>query len=123
MLKIRLRRIGAKGRPMYRIVVADSRSPRDGRFIEILGSYNPLTDPPTISVDGERLEYWQSVGAQCTDSVTKLLGTLSRLEAQGEKATEEPEEEEITAASAEASASGIKEEGNESVDEETESVS
>ncbi|MGI6207704.1 MAG: 30S ribosomal protein S16 [Anaerolineae bacterium] len=78
MLRIRLRRVGAKGRPAYRIVVADSRSPRDGRFIEIIGSYNPLVDPPVIEVEEERLNYWRSQGAQCSETVERLLATRER---------------------------------------------
>ncbi|NPV09585.1 MAG: 30S ribosomal protein S16 [Anaerolineae bacterium] len=79
MLRIRLRRVGAKGRPAYRIVVADSRSPRDGRFVEVIGYYNPLTDPPVIEVQEERLEYWQSQGAQCSETVNRLLVTRQGL--------------------------------------------
>lgn len=71
--KIRLRRMGAKGRPFYRVVVADSRSPRDGRFIETLGYYDPLTDPPTIKVSDERAKYWLGVGATPTDVTRGLL--------------------------------------------------
>ncbi len=81
MVKIRLRRTGAKKKPHYRVVVTDSRSPRDGRFIEILGHYNPRTDPVTFSVQEDRVLHWLSVGAQPTDTVNKLLrnmGTLDR---------------------------------------------
>ena len=73
MVKIRLRRMGAKKRPFYRIVVADSRSPRDGRFIEEIGTYNPLTDPAEIKIDGERAKQWIKNGAQPTDTVRRLL--------------------------------------------------
>jgi len=73
MVKIRLRRMGAKKNPYYRIVVADSRFPRDGRFIEEIGTYNPLTDPSEIKVDLERAKYWISNGAQPTDTVKALL--------------------------------------------------
>ncbi|MCL1828502.1 MAG: 30S ribosomal protein S16 [Oscillospiraceae bacterium] len=73
MVKIRLRRMGAKKNPFYRIVVADSHDPRDGRFIEEIGTYNPLTDPSDIKVDAERAKYWISVGAQPTDTVKTLL--------------------------------------------------
>jgi small subunit ribosomal protein S16 len=73
MVKIRLRRMGAKKRPFYRIVVADSRSPRDGRFIEEIGTYNPLTDPAEIKIDGERAKQWIQNGAQPTDTVRSLL--------------------------------------------------
>ena len=73
MVKIRLRRMGAKKAPFYRIIVADSRAPRDGAFIEELGYYNPLTDPAEIKVDGERAQYWLKNGAQPTDTVRGLL--------------------------------------------------
>ena len=73
MLKIRLRRMGAKKAPFYRIVVADSRAPRDGAFIEELGYYNPLTDPAEIKVDKERADEWIKKGAQVTDTVRALL--------------------------------------------------
>ena len=73
MVKIRLRRMGAKKAPYYRIVVADSRCPRDGRCIEEIGSYNPLTKPATITVDAEKVQNWISKGAQPTDTVRGLL--------------------------------------------------
>lgn len=73
MVKIRLRRMGAKKSPFYRIVVADSRYPRDGRFIEQIGTYNPLTEPSTIDVDNEKAIKWLSQGAQPTDTVKELL--------------------------------------------------
>ena len=73
MVKIRLRRMGAKKAPYYRIVVADSRCPRDGRCIEEIGSYNPLTKPATINVDAEKVQNWISKGAQPTDTVRGLL--------------------------------------------------
>ena len=73
MVKIRLRRMGAKKAPFSRIVVADSRSPRDGRCIEEIGTYNPLTNPATIQVDGEKALAWIKNGAQPTDTVRGLL--------------------------------------------------
>lgn len=73
MVKIRLRRMGAKKNPYYRIVVADSRSPRDGRCIEEIGAYNPLTDPATVTVDAEKAKAWIKNGAQPTDTVRGLL--------------------------------------------------
>ncbi len=73
MVKIRLRRLGAKKAPFYRIVVADSRYPRDGRFIEEIGTYNPLSDPAEIKIDGERAQQWIKNGAQPTDTVRALL--------------------------------------------------
>ena len=73
MVKIRLRRVGATKRPSYRIVAADSRSPRDGRFLEILGHYNPLTEPATVVVKEDRVRYWVEHGAQPSDVVARLL--------------------------------------------------
>ena len=73
MVKIRLRRMGAKKAPYYRIVVADARSPRDGRCIEEIGTYNPLTEPATITVDTEKAQNWIKNGAQPTDTVRGLL--------------------------------------------------
>jgi small subunit ribosomal protein S16 len=72
-VKIRLRRMGAKKNPFYRIVVADSRYPRDGRFIEEIGYYNPLQDPAEIKVDAEKAQKWIANGAQPTDTVKDLL--------------------------------------------------
>ena len=72
-VKIRLRRMGAKKAPFYRIVVADSRFPRDGRFIEEIGTYNPLTDPAEIKIDAEKAKKWMANGAQPTDTVKVLL--------------------------------------------------
>ena len=73
MVKIRLRRMGAKKAPYYRIVVADSRSPRDGRCLEALGTYHPLTEPATITVDAEKAQAWIKNGAQPTATVRGLL--------------------------------------------------
>ena len=73
MVKIRLRRMGAKKAPYYRIVVADSRSPRDGRCIEEIGTYNPLTEPATVTIDAEKAQTWIKNGAQPTDTVRGLL--------------------------------------------------
>lgn len=72
-VKIRLRRMGTKGKPFYRMVVADSRSPRDGRFIEILGHYDPRTEPPTLKIDEEKALLWLNRGAQPSDTVEALL--------------------------------------------------
>ena len=80
MVKIRLRRVGAKNRPMYRVVVADARAPRDGAFIEIIGHYNPLTDPETFSIDEERALGWLGNGAQPTDTVARLLSKSGIME-------------------------------------------
>jgi small subunit ribosomal protein S16 len=73
MVKIRLKRMGATKRPFYRVVVADSRSPRDGRFIENIGKYHPLEDPSLIEIDADRALYWLSQGAQPTAQVENLL--------------------------------------------------
>lgn len=72
-VKIRLKRMGAKKKPFYRVVVADSRYPRDGRFIEEIGTYNPLTNPATVTIDTEAAQKWIKNGAQPTDTVRKLL--------------------------------------------------
>ena len=72
-VKIRLKRMGMKKKPFYRVVVADDRFPRDGRFIEELGYYNPMTQPAEIKIDGEKAKYWVGVGAQPTDTVRILL--------------------------------------------------
>ena len=72
-VKIRLRRMGAKKAPFYRVVVADSRYPRDGRFIEKIGTYDPLAEPPAIDIDVEKAQQWIANGAQPTDTVKALL--------------------------------------------------
>ena len=79
MVKIRLRRMGAKKAPFYRIVVADARSPRDGRCIEEIGTYNPLSNPATVNVDVEKAQAWIKNGAQPTDTVRALLKTAGVL--------------------------------------------
>ncbi len=76
MVKIRLRRMGAKKAPYYRVVVADSHSPRDGRFIEEIGLYDPMADSDKIKVDMERVKYWIANGAQPTDTVRGLIKKL-----------------------------------------------
>ncbi|MGC9333293.1 MAG: 30S ribosomal protein S16 [Anaerolineae bacterium] len=76
MVKIRLRRTGAKKQPHYRVVVTDSRAPRDGKFIEIIGHYNPRTEPPTVEIDAERAVYWLSVGAQPSAAVKRMLDKM-----------------------------------------------
>jgi len=80
MVRIRLRRVGAKKQASYRVVVADQRSPRDGRFIERLGWYNPRTDPPSFQIKEDRALYWLTVGAQPTDAVARLLKKMGTLE-------------------------------------------
>ena len=117
MVRIRLRRQGAKKQPSYRVVVADSRSPRDGRFIENIGFYNPRTDPETVKIKAERALYWLEVGAQPSDPVLRLLkktgvwqqfkGIEAQPEAEAEavevSAAEEAKEAEEAEAEAEAS--------------------
>jgi len=88
MVKIRLRRTGAKKKPSYRLVVADSRAPRDGAFIAVIGHYNPLTDPETIVIDEEKALGWLKQGAQPTDTAARLLakaGIIEESEARKEK--------------------------------------
>jgi len=88
MVKIRLRRIGSKKKPSYRLVVADARAPRDGAFISIIGYYNPLTDPETVVIDEEKALNWLRQGAQPTDTAARLLakaGIIEESEARKEK--------------------------------------
>ena len=73
MVKIRLQRFGAHKAPKYRIVAADSKSPRDGKFLEIVGTYNPLTNPATVNVDAEKVQAWLAKGAQPTETVKSIL--------------------------------------------------
>ena len=80
MVKIRLRRVGAKNRPSYRLVVADSQAPRDGAFINIIGHYNPLTEPETVVIDEEKALYWLRQGAQPTATVARLLSKAGIIE-------------------------------------------
>ena len=80
MLKIRLRKTGARHQPSYRVVVADSRAARDGAFVEQLGHYNPRTEPPTVVIDEEKALKWLRQGAQPSDAVRQLLTTLGTLE-------------------------------------------
>ncbi|HHB91334.1 MAG TPA: 30S ribosomal protein S16 [Anaerolineae bacterium] len=86
MVRIRLRRTGAKKQASYRIVVADSRAPRDGKFIEVLGWYNPRTDPPTFEINKERAEYWLSRGAQPSDAVARLLKKMEAVQPESPEA-------------------------------------
>ena len=72
-VKLRLTRVGSKKNPIYRVVAADSRSPRDGKFLDIVGRYNPQTDPSTIDIDAEKVQKWLATGAQPTESVRRLL--------------------------------------------------
>ena len=77
-VKIRLRRMGAKRAPFYRVVVADSRYPRDGRFIEEIGYYDPMKNPPEIKLDTDKAEQWIKNGAQPTDTVVRLIDTVKK---------------------------------------------
>jgi len=91
-VKLRLRRMGKKKQPVYRVVAADARSPRDGKFIETIGTYNPLTDPATIDIKEERALYWLNVGAQPTITVKNLLsqkGILYKREMEKQGLSEE----------------------------------
>ena len=80
MVKIRLRRIGAKNRPAYRVVVADARAPQNGAYLEKIGHYNPLTDPETVVIDEEKALKWLRCGAQPTEAVTRLLSKFGVIE-------------------------------------------
>lgn len=100
-VKIRMKRLGAKKRPFYRIVVADERSPRDGKFIEEIGYYNPISEPKEFKIDSERVNYWIGVGAKPTTTVARLLKTdfedlakqvEAKKQAEAEKKAKEAEE-------------------------------
>ena len=91
MVKIRLARVGAKRQPSYRVVVADQRSPRDGRFIEIIGHYNPRTEPATMVVKEDRALFWLGRGAQPTEAVARILDKTGVL-AKAAKAIDAPSE-------------------------------
>ncbi|MFH1468699.1 MAG: 30S ribosomal protein S16 [Pseudomonadota bacterium] len=81
-VSLRLTRMGAKKKPFYRIVAADSRAPRDGRLLEQLGYYNPLTEPPEVKVDLERVDYWIGVGARPSETVSELVAKAREAAAQ-----------------------------------------
>ena len=83
MLSIRLRRAGATRKPHYRVVVADSREPRDGRFVEVLGHYDPRKSPAVVKIDAERTQYWIGKGAQPSDTVRSLLKQQAKQPAKG----------------------------------------
>ncbi len=83
MVTIRLRRTGKKKQPSYRVVVADSRSPRDGKFIEIVGFYNPVRQPQELEIKADRVRHWMSVGAQPSDTVVRLLKRVNVLDESG----------------------------------------
>ena len=80
MLRIRLKRVGARNQPSYRIVVADSRKPRDGAFVDHIGHYNPRIDPPEIVIDSEKAKKWIDNGAQPSDAVRRMLESVDVLE-------------------------------------------
>lgn len=99
MVKIRLRRVGAKNKPAYRVVVADSHSARNGAFIEIIGHYNPLTEPATIHIDEEKALEWLKRGAQTTDTVCSLfrkLGIMDKFKLQSPELNSGSEPKSIT---------------------------
>lgn len=83
MVRIRLRRMGAKKKPFYRVVVAHKESPRDGRFIEIVGTYDPRTQPETVTLKTDRVQHWLKTGAQPSESVERILRKLNILDANG----------------------------------------
>jgi len=104
-VRIRLRRVGKKKQPNYRLVVADSRAPRDGAFIETLGTYNPLTEPATITIDEERAKAWLAKGAIPSERAERLLASKGIVEApvtpqRAKKVTEEPKADAPAAAAA-----------------------
>ena len=102
MVRIRLRRMGAKKKPFYRIVVSDKRSPRDGRFIETIGTYDPLTKPETVTLQHARAAHWLGVGAQPSEAVARLLKGASLLDDQGKPVPYEVPAEPVAQAVAEA---------------------
>jgi small subunit ribosomal protein S16 len=101
-VRVRLTRVGSKKNPIWRVVVADRRSPRDGRFIETIGHYNPQTQPSTIVIDHERLEHWLALGAEPTNTVRKLMRAKDNPQAEAEATAAVVEE--ATEAEAEAGA-------------------
>lgn len=90
MVRIRLRRTGKTKQPSYRLVVADSRAPRDGKFIEIIGHYNPVQQPKVLVVKNDRARYWLSIGAQPSDTALRLLKQVNVVDAQGKLIPAEP---------------------------------
>jgi len=96
-LKIRLRRTGATKQPSYRVVVAEARSPRDGKFVEVIGHYNPLTEPATIKIDQSKVDAWMSRGARPTEIVARLLQKVGPAAAgtAGPRTTGTPDQAEV----------------------------
>lgn len=90
MVRIRLRRMGAKKKPFYRIIIADKQSPRDGRFIESIGTYDPNTQPETVSLVNDRAAYWLGVGAQPSEGVIRLLKRANLVDANGQPVPQAP---------------------------------
>lgn len=101
MVRIRLRRVGLKGQPSYRIIAADVEAPRDGRFLEVIGTYNPRTDPPSININETRLFDWMQKGAQPSDSVAKILKSVGAQERFNRFKAGEPAETLLAEAAAE----------------------
>ncbi len=97
-VRIRLKRMGAKKRPIYRVVIADARSPRDGRFIDTVGTYNPLTTPKQVHFNAEKVQMWLSRGAQPSDPVKRLLSNEGLLDGTATAATVATAESETVAA-------------------------
>jgi len=91
MVRIRLRRMGSKHKPSYRVVVADARAPRDGRFIETIGHYNPQQQPKVVVIKQDRARYWLGVGAQPSDTVVRLLKVVGVFDTEGKLAPETAE--------------------------------
>ena len=107
MLRIRLRRVGKKGHPSYRIVVADSRAPRDGAYVEWIGNYDPMAEPPAVTIKADRAQAWLSQGAQPSDAVARILdwnGILTRTPTQRNAGSKTAEEAPAEAAPAPAAA-------------------
>ena len=95
MVRIRLRRMGAKKTPFYRIVVTDKRSPRDGRFIESIGTYNPNTDPETVELKMDRAAYWLGTGAQASEGVVRILRRANLVDEKGKAVPYTPAAESV----------------------------
>ena len=100
MVRIRLRRMGAKKKPFYRIIIADKQSPRDGRFIESIGTYDPNTKPETVQMQQDRAAYWLGVGAQPSDGVVRLLKRANLIDANGKPVPQAPAAENAAPAAA-----------------------
>ena len=100
MVRIRLRRMGAKKKPFYRIIIADKQSPRDGRFIESIGTYDPNTKPETVQLQHDRAAYWLGVGAQPSDGVVWLLKRVNLIDANGKPVPQAPAAENAAPAAA-----------------------